>query len=142
METSARKRRNKMPNIVNVKEYTKDDIEKAKEYLTKMFLAQEKLAIDRGTKPEIYIAKRQPTTKSGGNYFTFHYVDLETGRLYDITYNIAKVIGVSLNDKLGGTIYRSFGNMDMGFQTLYEMFGSLGDECNDDWQSRYRYRYI
>ncbi len=134
-----------MPNIVSVKEYTKDDIKEAKEYLTKMFLAQEKLAIDKGSKPEIYIAKRQPTTKSGGNYFTFHYVDLETGKLFDITYNIAKVIGVSLNDKLGGTIYRSFGNMDMGFQTLYEMFGSLGDGFTigpADWQSRFRYRYI
>ena len=131
-----------MPNIVNVKEYTKDDIKEAKEYLSKMFLAQEKLAIDKGTKPEIYIAKRQPTTRSGSNYFTFHYVSLDTGRLFDITYNIAKVIGVGLNDKMGGTIYRSFGNMDMGFQTLYEMFARLGDELNDDWQSRFRYSYI
>lgn len=45
-------------------------------------------------------------------------------------------------NNLGGTIYRQFGNMDMGFQTLYEMFSSLGYETWKDWQSRIRYRYI
>jgi hypothetical protein len=139
METFARKRRNKMPNIVNVKEYTKDDIEKARDMLNKMFLALEEYNKKNNIQNVIYIAKRQPTTRSGGNYFTFHVV--MDGMLKDITFDIAKAIRTSLNDKMGGTIYRSFGNMDMGFQTLYEMFGSISGNW-DDWQSRVKYRYI
>tara|TARA_A100000172_G_scaffold60947_2_gene40392 strand:+ start:1155 stop:1517 length:363 start_codon:yes stop_codon:yes gene_type:complete len=120
-----------MPNLVSVKEFTQEDIQKAKDKLNEMFLARENIII--------YIAKRQPTTRSGGNYFTFHVV--MDGMLNDITFDIAKAIETSLNDKMGGTIYRSFGNMDMGFQTLYEMFGSISGDW-DDWQSRIKYRYI
>ncbi len=120
-----------MPNLVSVKEFTQEDIQKAKDKLNEMFLARENIII--------YIAKRQPTTRSGGNYFTFHVV--MDGILRDITFDIAKAIETSLNDKMGGTIYRSFGNMDMGFQTLYEMFGSISGDW-DDWQSRIKYRYI
>ena len=46
------------------------------------------------------------------------------------------------NNKMGGTIYRTFGNMDMGFQTLYELFSWLDSEKWNDWQSRIRYTYI
>ena len=118
-----------------------EEITMSKDRLNSLFMDLEKAKTDPYNKPEILIAKRQPTTRSGSNYFTFHIVN-ETGFLMDITYDIANVIGVKLNDKMGGTIYRTFGNMDMGFQTLYEMFSSLGYETWNDWQSRIRYRYI
>ena len=118
-----------------------DQFTKSKERLNNLFLDLEKAKADTNNKPEIYIAKRQPTTRSGSNYFSFHIVN-NNGRLQDITYDIANVIGVKLNDKMGGTIYRTFGNMDMGFQTLYEMFSSLDYENWKDWQSRIRYIYI
>tara|TARA_Y100000361_G_scaffold148683_1_gene161879 strand:- start:889 stop:1269 length:381 start_codon:yes stop_codon:yes gene_type:complete len=118
-----------------------DDKTRSKDRLNNLFMDLEKAKTDPYNKPEILIAKRQPTTRSGSNYFTFHIVN-EAGFLIDITMDIANVIGVKLNDKMGGTIYRTFGNMDMGFQTLYEMFSSLGYETWKDWQSRIRYRYI
>ena len=118
-----------------------DQLTRSKESLNNLFLDLEKAKADTNDKPEIYIAKRQPTTRSGSNYFSFHIVN-NNGKLQDITYDIANVIGVKLNDKMGGTIYRTFGNMDMGFQTLYEMFSSLDYENWKDWQSRIRYIYI
>lgn len=118
-----------------------DQLTRSKESLNNLFLDLEKAKADKYDKPEIYIAKRQPTTRSGSNYFSFHIVN-NNGKLQDITYDIANVIGVKLNDKMGGTIYRTFGNMDMGFQTLYEMFSSLDYENWKDWQSRIRYIYI
>mgnify|MGYP006908274444 FL=1 len=118
-----------------------EEVTISKDRLNSLFTDLEKSFVDPYNKPEILIAKRQPTTRSGSNYFTFHIVN-ESGYLMDITYDIANVIGVKLNDKMGGTIYRTFGNMDMGFQTLYEMFSSLGYETWNDWQSRIRYRYI
>tara|TARA_R100001460_G_C3426090_1_gene161582 strand:+ start:110 stop:490 length:381 start_codon:yes stop_codon:yes gene_type:complete len=118
-----------------------NDKTRSKDRLNNLFIDLEKTKANSYNKPEILIAKRQPTTRSGSNYFTFHIVN-ETGFLMDITMDIANVIGVNLNDKMGGTIYRTFGNMDMGFQTLYEMFSSLGYETWRDWQSRIRYRYI
>tara|TARA_R100001163_G_C4962822_1_gene125925 strand:+ start:56 stop:475 length:420 start_codon:yes stop_codon:yes gene_type:complete len=139
METYAKNRRNKMPNLVSVKEFTPEDIQNSRDMLNKMFLALEEYNKKNNIQNVIYIAKRQPTTRSGSNYFTFHVV--MDGLLKDITFDIAKAIETSLNDKMGGTIYRSFGNMDMGFQTLYEMFGSISGDW-DDWQSRVKYRYI
>ena len=118
-----------------------DDKTRSKNRLKSLFMDLEKNITDPYKKPEILIAKRQPTTSSGSNYFTFHIVN-ESGYLMDITYDIANVIGVKLNDKMGGTIYRTFGNMDMGFQTLYEMFSSIDYEGWKNWQSRIRYRYI
>ena len=130
-----------MANLISHKEYTKENIREAKERLNEMFLSLEKAKSETYEKPEIYIAKRQPTTKSGSNYFTFHIVN-EAGRLQDITLDICMVLGISANDKMGGTIYRTFGNMDMGFQTLYELFSWLDSEKWDNWQSRIRYSYI
>ena len=130
-----------MTNLISYEEYTKEDIKEAKERLNEMFLSLERKEYKYGNKPEIYIAKRQPTTNSGSNYFTFHIVN-EMGRLQDITLDMCKTIGISANYKMGGTIYRTFGNMDMGFQTLYEMFSYLGRETWNDWQSRIRYTYI
>ena len=130
-----------MTNLISYKEYTEENIKEAKERLNEMFLALEKAKADTYDKPEIYIAKRQPTTNSGSNYFTFHIVN-ESGRLQDITLDMCKVMGISANDKMGGTIYRTFGNMDMGFQTLYELFSWLDNEEWKDWQSRIRYTYI
>lgn len=118
-----------------------EEITISKDRLNNLFMDLEKNITDPYKKPEILIAKRQPTTRSGSNYFTFHIVN-ESGYLMDITYDIANVIGVKLNDKMGGTIYRTFGNMDMGFQTLYEMFSSLDYEGWKNWQIRIRYRYI
>ena len=118
-----------------------EEITISKDRLNNLFMDLEKNITDPYKKPEILIAKRQPTTRSGSNYFTFHIVN-ESGYLMDITYDIANVIGVKLNDKMGGTIYRTFGNMDMGFQTLYEMFSSLDYEGWKNWQSRIKYRYI
>ncbi len=124
-----------MANLISHKEYTEENIKETKERLNKMFISLE------STNPIIYIAKRQPTTKSGSNYFTFHIVN-EVGRLQDITLDMCKVLGISANNKMGGTIYRTFGNMDMGFQTLYELFSWLDSEKWNDWQSRIRYTYI
>ena len=60
-----------MANLISYEEYTEVNIKKAKERLNEMFLALEKAKADTYDKPEIYIAKRQPTTKSGSN-FTFN----------------------------------------------------------------------
>ena len=57
-----------------------------------LFMDLEKNISNPYNKPEILIAKRQPTTRSGSNYFTFHIVN-ETGFLMDITMDIlSKVI--------------------------------------------------
>ena len=118
-----------------------DDKTRSKDRLNGLLMSLEKTKTDPYNKPEILIAKRQETTKYGSDYFTFHIVN-EKGYLIDITMDIANVIGVKLNKKMDGTIYRKFGNMDMGFQTLYEMFSSLGNDIWKDWQTRIRYRYI
>tara|TARA_R110002012_G_scaffold236058_4_gene409787 strand:+ start:166 stop:591 length:426 start_codon:yes stop_codon:yes gene_type:complete len=94
---------------------------------------------------EILIIKRQPTTRAGSNYFTFHIMTThsltkEEVYLYDITGTMAEALGYNLNAKMDGTIYQPFGNMDMGFHTVDQMMGILYGhdyDWQDDWTTRY-----
>ena len=80
------------------------------------------------------------STPSGTIYIRLRYI--KDNRPYQCTYHYSKIMDHKLDEKNSYSIKRSFGNMDMGFQTLYEMFSSLDYEGWKNWQSRIRYRYI
>ena len=68
------------------------------------------------------------STPSGTIYIRLRYI--KDNRPYQCTYHYSKIMDHQLDEKNSYSIRRSFGNMDMGFQTVYEL-------CSKVWNDGY-----
>ena len=68
------------------------------------------------------------STPSGTIYIRLRYI--KNNRPYQCTYHYSKIMDHQLDEKNSYSIRRSFGNMDMGFQTVYEL-------CSKVWNDGY-----
>jgi hypothetical protein len=74
------------------------------------------------------------STPNGTIYIRLRYI--KDNRPYQCTYHYSKIMDHKLDENNGYSIRRSFGNMDMGFQTVYELCSKVWNDgyyCNHKW---------